>query len=587
MASAAHTNRLPLTALLMAAGLVAGFLLFWRTASPLSASSGVDLDFLFPPLAAWSCLMLLSRLAVWARHSRLAALTWRPTRSGDGLRASTVLLFGQKLLTDMAWIFLVLGLLSAIPTMTIAFADRTGGEGFASVVPYTHVFGAMALWGILVMVPVAVLRAVADMRPSVAALLAPLWSRLAALGAGYVLLANGGVLDVAFGFKGLTHWVALVVVLGFSYGALVLRRMLTEPIQPRVLPVLRVQLLLAETAWITVALGAVAGLPSTVESVLAGHFSLDATTAASYVAGLDELTSPRAFAVMLPFALARIAGVFRPSVDRILGFPCGPVDPVGRRVCHVLRQWRPRGCVSDISLTAHGSLDAGARPLVRGLDHAKCGWHRDAGPLVGSSFGVPEARERCDNRPCRRIGPCGSSSITFQSSNAALLDHESTRDVGRTAAAYFSVLFDARSTLSALGMALTFAWSLPWARNDGTYFRTRPMLNAVSYGAAGFLAWVAGATLSSMGHGFLLAGAALASGMLALALMQVLEYAPNSQNAVLGPITRWLIASRVRGVVLGGAVAVYGLLLRPVLYESLWFAALYEYIALLLCWSWP
>ena len=49
MASAAHTNRLPLTALLIAAGLVAGFLLFWRTASPLSARSGVDLDFLYPP----------------------------------------------------------------------------------------------------------------------------------------------------------------------------------------------------------------------------------------------------------------------------------------------------------------------------------------------------------------------------------------------------------------------------------------------------------------------------------------------------------------------------------------------------------
>ena len=373
MVSAAQTNRLPLTALLVAAGLVAGFLLFWRTASPLSASSGVDLDFLFPPLAAWSCFMLLSRLAVWARHSRLAALTWRPTRSGDGLRASTALQFGQKLFTDMAWFLLVLALIAAIPTMAIAIADRTGGEGLASVVPYTHVFGSMALWGALVMVPVAVARAVADMRPGVAALLAPPWSRLAALGVGYVLLANGGVLDVAFGFKGLTHFVALVVILGFSYGALVLRRMLTEPIQPRVLPVLRVQLLLVETAWIAVALGAVAGLPSTVESVLTGHFSLDATTAASYVAGLDELTSPRAFAVMLPFALVRIAGVFRPSVDRILGFPVGRLALWGRRVCHVLRQWHPRGRVSDIRLAAHDSLDSGARPLLPGLDHAKCG----------------------------------------------------------------------------------------------------------------------------------------------------------------------------------------------------------------------
>ena len=66
MASAAHTNRLPLTALLIAAGLVAGFLLFWRTASPLSARSGVDLDFLYPPLFLWTCLMLLGRVVVWA-----------------------------------------------------------------------------------------------------------------------------------------------------------------------------------------------------------------------------------------------------------------------------------------------------------------------------------------------------------------------------------------------------------------------------------------------------------------------------------------------------------------------------------------
>ena len=62
MVSAAHTNRLPLTALLIAAGLVAGFLLFWRTASPLSARSGVDLDFLFPPLFLWTCMMLLGRV---------------------------------------------------------------------------------------------------------------------------------------------------------------------------------------------------------------------------------------------------------------------------------------------------------------------------------------------------------------------------------------------------------------------------------------------------------------------------------------------------------------------------------------------
>ena len=118
-------------------------------------------------------------------------------------------------------------------------------------------------------------------------------------------------------------------MLGLSYGALVLRRMLAEPVEPRVLPVLRVQLLLVEGAWIAIALGAVAGLPSVVESVLIGHFSLDATTAAAYVSSLGELTSPRALAVLLPFAMVRVAGVFRPTVDSILGFPVGRLALLG------------------------------------------------------------------------------------------------------------------------------------------------------------------------------------------------------------------------------------------------------------------
>ena len=188
----------------------------------------------------------------------------------------------------------------------------------------------MALWGSLVLVPVAVVRAIAEVRPGVRALLATPWTRLAALGIGYALLANGGILDVAIGFEGFTHWVALGVVLGLSYGALVLRRMLAEPVEPRVLPVLRVQLLLVEGAWIAIALGAVAGLPSVVESVLVGHFSLDGSTAAAYVASLGELTSPQAFAVMLPFAMVRVAGVFRPDGGRHSGISCRKVGPAGQ-----------------------------------------------------------------------------------------------------------------------------------------------------------------------------------------------------------------------------------------------------------------
>ena len=580
MVSATHTNRLPLTALLIAAGLVAGFLLFWRTASPLSARSGVDLDFLFPPLFLWTCLMLLGRIVVWARHSRLAENIWRPTLTGEGLRMATVLVFGQKLLTDLAWVALGLASLAAIPAMIAAVANRTGGEGIASIVPYTHVFSSMALWGSLVLVPVAVFRAIAEVRPGVRALLAPPWTRLTALGVSYALLANGGILDVAIGFEGFTHWLALGVVLGLSYGALVLRRMLAEPVQPRILPVLRVQLLLVEGAWIAIALGAVAGLPSVVESVLIGHFSLDATTAAAYVASLSELTSPRAFAVMLPFALVRVAGVFRPTVDGILGFPVGRL--VLLAAVYVL-------------FSGNGVLEAALQILGSQLMAVLT-------LALALSYAASIMRNVSEIETPRRLWPAAAASLGLASSaatalaagmtvwvflnhlpviNAVLLDHESTREIGRVVPAYFSALFDARTTVAALGAALSFAWSLPWASDDGRLFRVRPLLNAVCYSATGLLAWIAGSTLSPLGHGFVLAGAALASGMLVLALTQVLGYARDSRSAVLGPVARWLIASKARGVVLGGAFAAYGLLLRPVLYETLWFAALYEYIALL------
>ena len=580
MVSATHTNRLPLTALLIAAGLVAGFLLFWRTASPLSARSGVDLDFLYPPLFLWTCLMLLGRIVVWARHSRLNEIIWRPALTGEGLRMATVLVFLQKLLTDLAWFALVLATLAALPAMTVGVADRTGGEGIASIVPYTHVFSSIALWGTLVLVPVAVVRALAEVRPGVRALLAPPWTRLAALGVGYALLANGGILDVAIGFEGFTHWLALGVVLGLSYGALVLRRMLSEPVEPRILPVLRVQLLLVEGAWIAIALGAVAGLPSVVESVLVGHFSLDGTSAAAYVASLSELTSPRAFAVMLPFALVRVAGVFRPTVDGILGFPVGRLVLLaavyvlfsGNGVLEAALQILGSQLMAVLTLALALSYAASIMRNVSGIETPRRIWAAAAASLgLASSVATALA--------------AGMTVWVFLNHlpviNAVLLDHESTRDIGRLVPAYFSALFDARTTVAALGAALSFAWSLPWASDDGRLFRVRPLLNAVCYSATGLLAWIAGSTLSPLGHGFVLAGAALASGMLVLALTQVLGYARDSRSAVLGPVARWLIASKVRGVVLGGAVAAYGLLLRPVLYETLWFAALYEYIALL------
>ena len=579
MVSVAYTYRLPLTALLLGAGTVAVFLLFWRLNSPLSTWIGVDLGFLSLPLAVWVCLLLLSRFAMLASRTELDGLAWGPAR-GTGWRLSWALPFAQRLLSDLAWFALVLGLLTAVPTMTSAISNRPGGPELASFEPYVQVFGSMALWGSVVLAPVAVVRAIAEVRPGFGVLLAPPWSRLTVIGVSYILLANGGVLNVAFGFQGFTYWLALAIALGLAYGALVIRNRLNAPLQARFLFFLRAQLVLIEATWIAVALAAVAVLPSRVESVLIGHFALDPDTAAAYVKSLGALTSPQAFAVMLPFALVRVVGVFLPTVGRILGFPVGRLALLG--IVHVIFS---ESGVLGVAFGVSFSQLMTALTQALGLSYVAS--------IMGNigDIGLP-GRYETAAKTALSIGSSAAAALAaglavwtvvdhLSVANAALLDHEATRYLGRWALPYFSMLVDSRFTVTALGMALTFALSQPWPWRDKAVTRRRLLFNASCFGAGGYFAWMLGIILSPLGHGFVLAGVAVAMGMFALAIGQALQCVAFPYSTALTPIVRRLTASRVRMFVLGAAFAFYGLLLRPALYEVLWFAALYEYIALL------
>ena len=557
MVSVAHTYRLPLTALLLGTGIVATFLLLWILNSPLSTWTGVDLGFLFLPLAVWACLLLLRRFFVL-----------------EGLP------FARRFLSDVAWFALVLGLLTAAPTMTSAISNRPGGPELASFEQYVKVFGSMALWGSVVLAPVAVARAIGEMRPRFGVLLPPPWSRLAVIGVGYVLLANGGVLNVAFGFQGFTYWIALTVALGLAYVALVIRNRLNEPLKAQFLFFLRAQLVLIEAAWIAVALAVVAVLPSRVEPVLVGHFALEPDTAAAYMRSLGALTSPQAFVVMLPFALVRVVGIFLPTVGRILGFPVGRLALLG--IVHVIFS---EGGVLWVAFGVSFSQVMVALMQALVLSYVASIMRNTANIQMLGRFGTVVATILLITSSAAAALASGLAVWTVVNHvpviNAALLDHEATRYLGRRGLPYLSMLFDSRFNLAALGMALTFALSQPWPWRDGAVTRRRLLFNALCFGAGGYFAWVLGIILSPLGHGFVLAGVAVAMGMFALALAQALQCVTFPYNTALTPIMRHLTASRVRVFVLGAALAFYVLLLRPVLYEVLWFAALYEYIALL------
>ena len=165
--------------------------------------------------------------------------------------------------------------------------------------------------------------------------------------------------------------------------------------------------------------------------------------------------------------------------------------------------------------------------------------------------------------------------------SALPLDYRLTHEFGRDSMPHFGSLFDVRYAASGASFALVLTVGLPDPLWTPARWHVRPLLAAAGFAASGCLAWITGAGLSSLGHGYPLAGAIAGIGLVALALAQLAGYAVASADPVLADAARWLSGSRLRGLLLGAAIAFYGLVLRPLFYEMLWFAALYEWLAVL------
>ena len=543
-----------------------------------------NFSFLLPPLVLWALLLLLSRAASWARGIKLTGLSWLPPHLGHkvtGRRVVATWSFAQRLLAELSWTALILGLLAAVPRLPAAISAVPDSPDLASWEPYVDAFGSLALWGSLVLIPLAVVRAVAEVVPVVGRLLAePRW-RLPALAAAYVLLSDGGVLNVAFTFDGSELLLATAGVLALSYGALVVRNALqASQHRPRLTKVLRAQLLILEAAWLAVALVAVARLPAAVELVLTGEYDVHPNVSASYLESFDTLTSAKALAVLLPFVLLRALGVFRPAVERAFSFPTGRLATLGL-VYVVLSDDGVLSTALGVTVSQAWELLA----LALAVSYAAFVLRNASGIELPGWYG---------SLASAGAGLAGSLAYAFAAgiavwvgfnhlpiASAALLEHQTTETFGRNSLPYFGTLFDARYAAAGLAFALGFALGLPVSPTSRTFHRVQPFLSGVSYVAAGCLAWVVGSTLSPLGHGLVLGGAGVGAGMFALSAIQLATYGAASSNRAVAFLANWSLASRVRGVVLGASLAVYVLLLRPVLYEALWFAALYEYVALL------
>ena len=146
---------------------------------------------------------------------------------------------------------------------------------------------------------------------------------------------------------------------------------------------------------------------------------------------------------------------------------------------------------------------------------------------------------------------------------------------------YSSQLFEARHLVVGFVLSLGLARKLPSVEDDGAGTDYITLLKAGAYALSGYTAWLVAAKLASLGQGYPLLGAAVAGGLFAAAAALVVRSLVTGPGGVLTDAARWLSQSTFRAFFLGASLVLYGLILRPLLYEALWFAPIYEWLLVL------
>ncbi|MDE2884585.1 MAG: hypothetical protein OXO53_05740 [Chloroflexota bacterium] len=327
MRNAAFAQRPALAAALLAGGALAALVLLWGADSPLSQLLRLDLSLLALPVTLCGGLLALGRLALWLRGTGLAERVTLRMRTGrEATRAvplAAALPVAHRVLTDLGWTALGLGLLSSASALPGVVSRHPWAPDIASLAPYLRGFDSFAAWGVLLLAPFIAARAVAEARPHVGTVVGFPRAHLAAFVVAYALLGVDGALSSAFALGGAWALAAFGLALGISYAASAIRRA-SAAAPPDRLPLLRAALHVAEAGWLVALWVAITALALAAESAAAGGGAVGpGSVDASYAAVLYSLSVVQVLAVLLPFALVHYAGVLRPGVARILGTPIG------------------------------------------------------------------------------------------------------------------------------------------------------------------------------------------------------------------------------------------------------------------------
>ena len=154
--------------------------------------------------------------------------------------------------------------------------------------------------------------------------------------------------------------------------------------------------------------------------------------------------------------------------------------------------------------------------------------------------------------------------------------------VGYATQAHFGEFYETRHLAAVFVAGTYFVMKLPKGGDVSGRVNYFPLAKAVGYSAVGTVVWAAGAGMAELGQGFPLVGAATACGAFGAGLYHMSRYYTESPVWLVSSGARLLAKSVYRTAFLGAFLALYGLLIRPLVYDVLLFAPIYEWMAVVL-----
>ncbi len=571
---------------LASTGIVAASALLLGADGPVHQSTGVDLSFLVGIFTGFGLLTLLGTLAGPAQRRKLGPRLLRfASRIGGSRRLDKLrwppLAFpvAKRLLTDLGWMVLVVGMIGSIPSAGGAVADRVDGLEFSSFGHYLEVFSPLSRWALIFLAPLVAARTASVIWPAVGQVVRLPWVRLLVLAVSYVALSERGVFLEAFEVdgSGMLPWMTLTLV--FSYGAKVLAGAARVTSRGRLRNSALGFFFLLEALWVFALIGGLRALLTAASALPVEEYG---STAESLDLHLENLASLTGWAVVLltPLAAARAAGEVWPVIGKIFGFPIRRLLLLG--ITYAL--FADKG-VAGVLFGFNTSQVSLVLTMALVLSYLSSVMKSVVDVLEGKKYG---AAARMAIEPVTAVVIAAIPSMVIWVAlnhlplvNAFLMDQSLTKAFGETHLPHFGAVYDLRYPLAVLVFAVGLSLTLPNVLKASEGISHKPLTAALGYSVVACLVWVCGSSLSTLGHGFVLFGAIMASGIFTLALGELARYAVSSRNEILAEAGVWLSQSKVRGFLLGASIAFYGLLLRPVVYEVLWFAALYEYMVIL------